>query len=667
MARPFLPMTADEVGNEPLDIVLVSGDAYVDHPSWGVAAIGRWLEDHGFSVGIIAQPDWDDVEAFRALGRPRLFVGVTAGNMDSQVNRYTASRRLRSSDAYAPGGQFGLRPDRASIPYTARVRQAHKGVPVVLGGIEASLRRLVHLDYWQDKIRGSILIDAKADLLVHGMGEYPVLEIARRLRDGAPIVACRDIPGTAYALGAKEEIPRGLDPIELPSLEDCRRDPRAFNEVTRAMYRESNPHCGRVLLQAHGARRVVANRPAVPLTTEDMDQLHELPFAGEAHPCYREPIPALASIRGSITVNRGCSGGCAFCALTIHQGKDVTSRSEASVLRELETMTQRSNFNGIVSDLGGPTANMFHMKCESETANKVCRRVSCLHPVRCKHYGIDHRPYRNLLRKAREFEGVRRVYVNSGIRYDLASLDDGFVEELAEFHVQGQLSVAPEHASDTALAQMKKPSIDYFTAFMERFSAANRKLGKEQFLVPYFQCAHPGVGPKETVELALYMKKHRLRPRQVQMFMPTPATLATAAWHSGLDPLTGEPVFVAKGGRERSRQRALLLYWKREEWPHVREALRHWGREDLIGSQAGSLVPQGPAYHAMSGRGRDVRGSVRYDTHAELKTKPNSGMNDSTMNDSTMNMGMEIERASAEEEEEMSWEGVADRKQAERS
>jgi uncharacterized radical SAM protein YgiQ len=632
MAREFLPMTTDEAGG-PVDVVLVTGDAYVDHPAWGAAAIGRWLEEHGFSVGIIAQPDWTDVAAFQALGRPNLFFGVTAGNMDTQVNRYTASRRLRNNDAYAPGGTFGLRPDRASIPYTARVKQAFKGVPVVLGGIEASLRRFAHFDFWQDRLRGSILLDAKADLLIHGMGEYPVLEIARRLAAGRSIAECRDIPGTAYAPGAKDALPADLDPIELPSLEACREDPRAANTVTREMYRQSNPHSGRVLVQPHGARRVVANRPALPLSTADMDRLHELPFAGRAHPCYLEPIPALQSIQGSITVNRGCAGGCAFCALTIHQGKDVTSRSEASVLRELDALTQRPDFNGIVSDLGGPTANMFHMKCNDERANQVCRRVSCLHPVRCKHYGTDHGPYRQLLRKAREFEGVRKVFVNSGIRYDLASLDDGFVEELTEHHVPGQLSVAPEHASKTALDQMKKPGIDYFTEFMQRFEAANRKHGKKQFLVPYFQCAHPGVGPAETIELAQYMKRHGLRPRQVQMFMPTPATLATATWYSGIDPMTDRPVFVARGGRERSRQRALLFYWKREEWPHVREALKHWGRADLIGVSADALVPPGPSYAAASQRER----SVRYDTHE----------------------GMQVERATRDEESEMSWEGVA--------
>ena len=635
MANRFLPMTADEAGNEPLDIILVTGDAYVDHPSWGVAAVGRWLEAHGYSVGIIAQPDWENPEAFRVLGQPRLFFGVTAGNMDSMVNKYTASKRLRNKDAYTPGGEVPERPDRSTIAYVSRVRQAYKGVPVVIGGVEASLRRLVHFDFWSNKVRGSILLDSKADLCVFGMGEHQIVEIARRLAEGKTIADCRDIPGVAYPLGAKEAPPDNV--AELPSLAACKSDPLALNEVTKAMYRESNPHCGRPLMQAHGSRWVVQNPPMRPLTTEEMDRLHELPYTYAAHSCYRRPIPALMSMQGSVTVNRGCSGGCAFCALTIHQGKDVTSRSPESVMKEVRSLPQRVGFKGIVTDLGGPTANMFHMKCTSEAANKVCRRVSCLHPVRCKHYGTDHKPYLKLLREARTTPGIRKVYVNSGIRYDLASLDDEFVEELALHHTQGQLSVAPEHASENALAQMKKPKISYFTSFMERFQAANRKAGKQQFLVPYFQCAHPGVGPEETVELALYMKKHKLRPRQVQMFMPTPATIATSAWHSGHDPLTGEPVYVAKDRNERSRQRALLFYWKKEEWPHVREALRAWGRMDLIGRTKDHLVPAGPIFGAWSEKSRESRG-VRYDTH----------------------MGVRVERATQREEQEENWEAVAE-------
>lgn len=641
---PFMPMTREEAGPEPLDVILVTGDAYVDHPSWGVAAIGRWLEAHGFSVGIIAQPDWRSPEGFTLLGRPRLFFGVTAGNMDTMVNKMTAARKIRSKDAYSPGGEAGLRPDRATIPYTSRIKQAYPGVPVVVGGIEASLRRFVHFDFWQERIRGSILLEAKADLLVYGMGERQVVAIAERLAAGAGVLACRDIPGVSYALGAKEPAPAGASVLEMPTLEECRADPLAFNKATKMMYVESNPHCGHVLIQRHEGRVVVQNPPALPLTTAELDRLHELPYAFTAHPCYREPVPALASIQGSIAVNRGCSGGCSFCALTIHQGKDVTSRSAESVVREVERMRSQPGFNGIITDLGGPTANMFHMACTSEEANKVCRRVSCLHPVRCKHYGTDHKPYIRLLRTVREMEGIRRVYVNSGIRYDLASLDDEFVEELARHHTQGQLSVAPEHASEASLAMMKKPHIGYFTAFMERFKKASREAGKEQFLVPYFQCAHPGTGPQESIELALYMKSQDLRPRQVQMFMPTPATLATAMYVSGVDPQSGVAVPVARGGRERARQRALLFYWKKEEWPHVREALLSWGRPDLIGLGKQCLVPPGPTFGSWAGEGaasaasgRGGEGSNRYDTH----------------------MGLAVARASRDEEREETWESVA--------
>ncbi len=635
---PFLPMTADEVGDTPLDVILVTGDAYVDHASWGVSAIGRWLEAHGYRVGIIAQPDWDDVEVFRVLGRPRLFFGVTAGNMDSMVNRFTASRHLRSTDAYAPGGEFGLRPDRATIPYVAKCKHAFPGVPVVIGGIEASLRRLVHYDYWQDRLRGSILLDAKADLLVYGMGERQIVEIAKRLDAGLPMSACRDIPGTAYATGSKEAPPPvGDEVIELPTLDECRADPLQFNRVTVWMYRESNAHCGRVLIQRHGERTVVVNPPAEPLDTAMLDRLHELPFEGTQHPCYRKPIPALASIQGSIAVNRGCSGGCSFCALTIHQGKDVVSRSPESVMRELKKMTEQPGWNGIVTDLGGPTANMFHMRCNSEAANKVCRRVSCLHPVRCKHYGTDHKPFIDLLRKTRNMPGVRRVYVNSGIRYDLASVEPEFIDELATYHVQGQLSVAPEHASSKALMQMRKPEIKYFDAFIDRFKKATAAAGKELFLVPYFQCAHPGVGPEEAIELAHYMKARGLRPRQAQMFMPTPGTIATATYVSGIDPYTKDPVYVAKGDRERSRQRALLFYWKQEEWPHVREALISWGRRDLIGRGPECIVPSGPSYGAWQ-KPKSERDGVRFDTH----------------------MGMKVERASPDEERAETWEAVAE-------
>ena len=619
--RP-LPMSLAENGGRPVDVLLVTGDAYVDHPGWGVAAIGRWLEAHGFSVGVIAQPDPDDPEALRALGRPRLFVGVTAGNMDSMVNAMTASRRRRRTDAYTPGGRAGRRPDRATIPYTAAARRALPGVPVVLGGIEASLRRLAHYDWWQDRVRGSILLDAKADLLVYGMGERAVVEIARRLAAGRTPRDCRDIPGVAWATGGRETPP--ADAVELPALDEVRRDPLAFNRMTVIAYREANPACGRRLVQRHGGRWLVVNPPAEPLSTAELDRLHELPFTRRPHPSYREPIPALASIGGTITANRGCAGGCSFCALTIHQGKDVVSRSVDSVAREARAIARDPRFNGIITDVGGPTANLTGLGCTSPEARAVCRRPSCLWPTRCKHFGTDHATYLRMLRAVRSTPGVRRVYVNSGIRTDVAGEDPRFVEELARHHVQGQLSVAPEHASPAVLRAMKKPAIEGFEAFARAFQGASHRAGREQYLVPYFQAGHPGTGPAEAVELALWMKAHGYRPRQVQLFMPTPGTLATAMWVSGRDPHGNRPLPVARGDRERSRQRALLLYWKREEWPHVREALRAWGRADLIGRGPEHLVPPGPAWGAWQRRGRRREAEPAADRGACLDAMPDA-------------------------------------------
>ena len=631
MTSPFLPMTAEEAGHRELDVILVTGDAYVDHNTFGVALIGRWLEDHGFSVGVIAQPAWDDVEAYRVLGRPRLFFGVTAGNMDSMVNHYTAHRRIRSDDAYSPGGKAGLRPDRASIPYANRCKQAYPGVPVVLGGIEASLRRFVHYDYWQDKIRRSILLDAKADLLCHGMAELTVVEIARRLREGKTIADCRDLPGTAWALGKKDVLPAdGF--VEAPSFEDCVKDPLAFNALTVLMYRESNPFNAKPVVQKHGDRAIWCNPPARALDSAEMDRLYELPYQNRPHPCYREPIPAFESIKGSITVNRGCSGGCSFCALTLHQGKDVISRSAASVVREVKALTQQPGFNGVISDLGGPTANMFHMRCTSEAANQVCRRVSCLHPVRCKHYGTDQAPYIALLREVRTMPGIKRVFVNSGLRYDLAALDPAIVEEIAVHHTSGTLTTAPEHVSAKALAYMRKPEITHFQDFVDRFQKATSDAGKKQFIVPYFQAAHPGCGPEEAIELGVYLKTNGLVCRQVQTFMPTPGTISTAMYVSGVDPYGKKPLFVARGHKERARQRSMLFWWKQEEWPAIREALQAWGRADLIGRHKDALVPPGPA-----------RGSW-------VRTAPEPVVG---------SMGMKVERATREELDQERWEGVA--------
>lgn len=599
--RPPLPATAAELRG-PVDVLLVTGDAYVDHPAFGTAVIGRWLQDAGFSVGVVAQPAWDGPAAFAALGRPRLFVGVTAGNMDSMVNRYTAARRIRSNDAYSPDGTAGLRPDRATLVYTQRVRQAFPGVPVVLGGIEASLRRLAHYDYWQGKVRGSVLLDAKADLLVFGMAERQVVEIARRLAAGGGVVACRELPGVAWAAGASDHLPD--DAVELPSLAACRSEPEALGRVAVAMVREANPWSGRRLVQRHGARAVVVNRPAEPLDPAELDRVYELPWTWREHPSTPGPVPALRTVAHSLVVNRGCAGGCNFCALTAHQGRHVVSRTPDSVLREVARMSDRPGFKGVITDVGGPTANMFRMGCSSPEAARRCRRRSCLVPRRCPHYRVDHAPYLDLLGRLRHADGVRHVYVNSGIRHDLAADDPRFIEALARHHVQGQLSVAPEHAAAASLAAMGKPPVETFTRFVEAWSDANDRVGKRQFLVPYFLCGHPGVGAAETVELALYMQAHDLRPRQVQLYLPTPSTPSTAAWVSGIDPWTHRPVGVARSDTERSRQRAMLFYWKREGWPQVREALIAWGRDDLIGRGASKLVPPGPAYRERRPRRR---------------------------------------------------------------
>jgi uncharacterized radical SAM protein YgiQ len=589
----FLPTTRADAGGQ-LDVVLVSGDAYVDHPSFGAAVIGRWLESHGFRVGIIAQPSWDGPDAFRALGTPRLFFGVTAGNMDSVVNGITSAGKRRNDDAYSPGGRAGLRPLRASIAYTARIRQACPGVPVVLGGVEASLRRLVHYDYQQRKVRGSILLDSKADMLVYGMGERAVLAIAQRLSAGDGIRACRDIPGVAFPIGAKEPLPhQGL--IELPSLEAIRDDPAALGRATLLAHQQAEPLSAKPLLQRHGGRAVWCNPPAPALEPDDLDRVHELPYAFATHPSYREPIPALASVQASITVTRGCGGGCAFCAIVLHQGKQVTSRGEASVLREARALAARKSFRGTITDVGGPTANLYGLACASASARERCRRPSCLHPRRCRHFLGDAQAYARLLDEVSRVKGVNHVFVGSGLRHELLLEDPGFVRRLAARHVSGRLTVAPEHVDPGVLSLMRKPPIAAFERFSEMFEQACHAQGKQHQLMLYLLAGHPGTGPAEAIALSLYLKERGIKPRQVQLFLPTPGTMATAMFHSGIDPSTGRELPVARSEQERARHRALLFYWKREEAPAVREALTAWGREDLIGRGRGKLVEPGPA------------------------------------------------------------------------
>jgi uncharacterized radical SAM protein YgiQ len=559
-----------------LDVLFVSGDAYVDHPAFGVPLLARWLEAEGFRVGILAQPDWRDPEALRVLGRPRLFAAVSAGAMDSMVNHYTAAKRLRSDDAYTPGGRAGARPNRATVAYTAALKGAFKGLPVVVGGIEASLRRLAHYDYWDDAVRRSLLVDSKADLLVYGMGEAPLLEVARRVAAGEPLTALRDVRGTAWM--AAEPPP---DALQLPAFEATAADPGAYNEAFRLAAAETNPYCARSLAQRHGERWVVVNPPAYPLAEHELDRVYALPFTRLPHPAYREPIPAYEQIRFSVTTHRGCFGGCAFCAIGQHQGKFVQSRSESSVLAEVDRLTRHPQFRGTVTDVGGPTANMYGLACGDAAARSACRRPGCLHPRPCRHLVANDGRAVRLLRRLRNHAGVRHVHVASGVRYDLLEHQQEYFEELLAHHVGGLLKVAPESTSEPVTRVMRKPPPPLFEAFLQRFWAESRRLGRRLGVVPYFISGHPGCKLEDMVEVALFLKRHRLRVEQVQEFTPTPGTLATCLYHTGRDPWTGEAVHVPRTPRERRLQKALLLWHLPECRDEVRAALAACGREGL--------------------------------------------------------------------------------------
>ncbi len=619
---PFLPVCRADMearGWDELDIVIVSGDAYVDHPAFGPPLIARFLEKRGFRVGLLAQPDWQSAEPFKALGRPRLFFGVAAGNMDSMLNRLTAQKTNRSEDQYSPGGRTGMRPDRATIVYAQRCREAYPEVPIVLGGIEASLRRIAHYDYWSDKLRRSILMDSKADLLVFGMGERPIWEVADCLRRGERFEDLRDVRGTAYIIGDTEMKQHEADParmasdrkvVVLPSYEEVVADKLAFARMSGALQRETNPGNARPMAQRHGNRAVYFNPPARPLDGGDgaeakgdvvpMDELYDLPFNRAPHPMYSERIPAFETVKHSIVLMRGCFGGCSFCSITEHEGRVIQSRSQNSVLREIRELRRMGDFRGTLTDLGGPTANMYRMHCKSEAIESRCRKLSCVYPGVCENLQTDHGPLIDLMRAVREEEGVKHVFIASGVRYDLAERSPEYVKELATHHVGGHLSVAPEHASPKVLAKMKKPGIASFERFQSMFACASEDAGKEQYDIPYFISGHPGSELTDMVELALWLKRNGKRPRQVQDFIPTPMSMSTAMYYSGYDPLTLDPVYTARGLREKRLQKALLLYWNPEHWPLAREALTLAGREDLIGRGPACLVP--PESHAERAR-----------------------------------------------------------------
>ena len=620
----FLPTTREEMearGWDELDVLIVSGDAYVDHPAFGPVLIARFLEARGFRVGFIAQPRWDTPEDVLRMGRPRLFVGISAGNLDSMLNKLTAQKKVRSDDQYSPGGRTNMRPNRASIVYSNLVRGAMPGVPIVLGGIEASLRRIAHYDYWSDKVRRSVLLDAKADLLIFGMGERPVWEVAKRLDSGEPIEAIRGVRGTAYVLnkGEWEDVEpsryvRDGRPVVLPSYEDVRDDTKAFSEMSRAFQHETNPGNARPLIQPHGHQAVYFEPPAEPLETSEMDELYDLPFSRSAHWSYRDPIPAFETVKHSIVTMRGCFGGCTFCSITEHEGRVIQSRSSESVLREVRALRRMGDFRGVITDVGGPTANMYQMKCRSETIEKACRRLSCVHPGVCENLVTDHAPLVDLLRKVRGSKGVRKVFVASGVRYDLAERSPEFVDELARHHTGGQLSVAPEHVDDDVLDKMKKPGAESYERFSEMFACASEEAGKDQHLVPYYISGHPGSTLESMVDLALYLKKRGIRPRQVQDFIPTPMSMATSMYLTGLDPFTRKPVYTAKTMRDKRMQKALLLYWDPGHHDLAREALKLAGRHDLIGSGDRALIPPARGKGSLSIHRRRQRSRGRAKT-----------------------------------------------------
>jgi len=673
---PFLPVTREEMdrlGWDSCDVILVTGDAYVDHPSFGMAVIGRVLEAQGFRVGIIAQPDWSSAADFRRLGRPNLWFGVTGGNMDSMVNRYTSERRLRSDDAYTPGGEGGRRPDRAVIVYSQRCREAYRDAPIVIGGIEASLRRIAHFDYWSEKVRRSILVDAKADLLLFGNAERAVVELTHRLAKGEAIDAITDLRGSAVVrrgipegwteidatqvdddpVGAAprpradraeggaptealvvrlEHRPKGLDRahtvVRLPSFEAVRDDPVRYAHASRLLHLESNPGNARALVQRHGDRDVWINPPPIPLGTRELDRVFELPYQRVPHPAYGDArIPAYEMIRFSVLIMRGCFGGCTFCSITEHEGRIIQSRSEASVLREVEQIRDTvPGFTGTISDLGGPTANMWRLHCKDPQIESSCRRLSCVYPDICRNLGTDHRPLIELYRKARALPGVKRVLIGSGLRYDLAVHSPEYVRELVTHHVGGYLKIAPEHTEQGPLGKMMKPGMGAYDRFKALFDKYSAEAGKEQYLIPYFIAAHPGTRDEDMLNLALWLKRNGFRADQVQAFLPSPMALATAMYHSGVNPLKrvsrhGEAVYVPRGTRQRRLHKAFLRYHDPENWPLLREALRRMGRADLIGNGRRHLVPA----WQPKGTGDQPEG-VRRPSHVKASRTQHTGL-----------------------------------------
>ena len=692
-AAPILPMSRaemDALGWDSCDIILVSGDCYIDHPSFGMALVGRLLEAQGFRVGIIAQPDWQNASAFKVLGKPNLYFGVTAGNMDSMVNRYTADRKIRSDDAYTPDAAPSKRPDRAVLVYSQRCREAYSDVPLVIGSIEASLRRIAHYDYWSDKVRRSILVDSKADILLYGNAERALIELSHRIAKGEKVADIQDIRGTAFL---RKKIPEGwseiestkldrpgtvekhVDPYEmkmgkadascasddnkekttleagtkvieiirkpkadrakqvvrLPDYEAVAQNPVLYAHASRVLHLEANPGNARALVQKHGDREVWLNPPPIPLTTKEMDYVYDMPYARRPHPAYKDAkIPAWEMIRFSVNIMRGCFGGCTFCSITEHEGRIIQSRSEASILKEVEEIRDKvEGFTGVISDLGGPTANMYRIACKSEAIEKSCRKLSCVYPGICENLNTDHSALIQLYRKARALKGIKKILIGSGVRYDLAVKSPEYVKELVQHHVGGYLKIAPEHSEENVLSKMMKPGMEAYDEFKAMFEKFSAEAGKKQYLIPYFIAAHPGTTDQDMLNLALWLKKYDFKLDQVQTFTPTPMAMATAMYHSGKNPLRkvtadSESVAIPKAGNVRKLHKAFIRYHDPNNWPILREALQKMGRADLIGNGKQHLIP---AWQPLSNkpittvRGEQLERTVRPKRVVEGKRK----------------------------------------------
>lgn len=592
----FLPICKkdmEERGWEVCDFIIVTGDAYIDHHSFGTAVISRVLENAGYKVGIISQPNWNKIDDFKKLGRPRLAFLVNAGNMDSMVNHYTVSKRIREKDYYSPGGKMGLRPDRATIVYCNKVREAFKDVDILIGGVEASLRRFAHYDYWSDKVRQSILIDSGADLLVYGMSEKQIVEVANYLNDGFPAKYIRSVAGTCYTVDSLDELYEEY--IEIPTFKEVASDIEKYCEAFRIQYEEQDPFRGHTLVQRNLDKYVVINKPERPLVREELDIVYGLPYQKDYHPIYEEQggVPAIEEIKFSIVSSRGCSGNCSFCAITFHQGRIVTSRSQDSIVKEAEDITEFKDFKGYIHDVGGPTANFRKASCEKQLIYGACKKKQCMSPSICKNMEVDHSEYLELLRKVRSVKGVKKVFVRSGLRYDYIMADkkrDKFIKELSEYHVSGQLKVAPEHISENVLKYMGKPAGKVYDEFREKFFRINKELGKKQYIIPYLMSSHPGSTLKDAIILAEYLRDIKYQPEQVQDFYPTPGTLSTTMFYTGLDPFTMKKVYVPKTKEEKAMQRALLQFSKPKNYNIVYDALVKAGREDLIGNGPKCLI-----------------------------------------------------------------------------